>query len=41
MLVRPLRTPLERAIVLCVDEKSQIEALNRSQPMLPVRPAGC
>ncbi len=26
------------AIVLCVDEKSQIQALDRSQPMLPVRP---
>jgi hypothetical protein len=38
MLVRPLRTsPPERAILLCVDEKSQIQALNRSQPMLPVR----
>lgn len=28
----------ERAIVLCVDEKSQIQALDRSQPMLPMRP---
>jgi hypothetical protein len=27
-----------RAIVLCVDEKSQIQALNRSQPLLPMRP---
>jgi transposase len=26
------------AIVLCVDEKSQIQALDRSQPMLPMRP---
>src|SRR4051795_11076079 len=26
------------AIVLCVDEKSQIQALNRTQPILPVRP---
>jgi hypothetical protein len=24
--------------VLCVDEKSQIQALDRSQPMLPMRP---
>lgn len=27
-----------RAIVLCVDEKSQIQALDRSQPILPLRP---
>jgi transposase len=31
-------SPPERAIVLCVDEKSQIQALDRSQPMLPMRP---
>jgi transposase len=30
--------PPERAIVLCVDEKSQIQALNRTQPLLPLRP---
>ena len=30
--------PPERAIVLCVDEKSQIQALDRSQPSLPMRP---
>ena len=30
--------PPKRAIVLCVDEKSQIQALDRSQPMLPMRP---
>lgn len=30
--------PPESAIVLCVDEKSQIQALDRSQPMLPMRP---
>ena len=30
--------PPERAIVLCVDEKSQIQALNRTQPVLPLRP---
>ncbi|MGG5821707.1 IS630 family transposase [Falsiroseomonas sp. HW251] len=30
--------PPERALVLCVDEKSQIQALDRSQPMLPLRP---
>jgi transposase len=28
----------ENAIVLCVDEKSHIQALNRTQPILPVRP---
>jgi transposase len=27
--------PPERAVVLCVDEKSQIQALDRSQPVLP------
>lgn len=30
--------PPERAVVLCVDEKSQIQALDRSQPLLPMRP---
>ncbi|GGV07906.1 hypothetical protein GCM10010182_28840 [Actinomadura cremea] len=30
--------PPERALVLCVDEKSQIQALNRSQPVLPMMP---
>jgi transposase len=30
--------PPERALVLCVDEKSQIQALDRSQPLLPLRP---
>jgi len=30
--------PPERAVVLCVDEKSQIQALNRSQPILPLVP---
>jgi transposase/AraC-like DNA-binding protein len=30
--------PPERALVLCVDEKSQIQALNRSQPVLPILP---
>ncbi len=29
--------PPERAIVLCVDEKSQIQALERTQPILPIR----
>ena len=30
--------PPERAVVLCVDEKSQIQALDRTQPVLPLRP---
>jgi transposase len=30
--------PPERAIVLCVDEKSQVQALNRTQPILPMAP---
>ena len=28
--------PPDKAMVLCVDEKSQIQALNRTQPMLPL-----
>lgn len=28
----------EKAVVLCVDEKSQIQALDRTQPLLPRRP---
>src|SRR5215216_3705666 len=28
--------PPERAVVLCVDEKSQIQALDRTQPILPL-----
>src|ERR1700693_2081747 len=30
--------PPERAFVLCVDEKSQIQALDRTAPLLPMRP---
>lgn len=30
-------SPPEHAIVLCVDEKSQIQALDRTQPLLPMR----
>ncbi len=30
--------PPTRALVLCVDEKSQIQALDRTQPELPMRP---
>ena len=28
--------PPDKALVLCVDEKSQIQALDRTQPMLPM-----
>jgi len=31
-------SPPERAVVLCVDEKSQIQALDRTQPVLALRP---
>jgi transposase len=31
-------SPPANAIVLCADEKSQIQALNRTQPLLPLRP---
>jgi transposase len=30
--------PPMNAVVLCLDEKSQIQAVNRSQPILPMRP---
>ena len=30
--------PPENAIVLCMDEKSQIQALDRTQPSLPIKP---
>ncbi len=29
--------PPDHALVLCVDEKSQIQALNRTQPVVPMR----
>ena len=31
-------SPPERAVVLCIDEKSQFQALDRTQPLLPMRP---
>jgi len=34
-------TPPQNAVVLCVDEKSQIQALNRTQPGLPLKPGRC
>ena len=30
--------PPEHAVVLCVDEKTQVQALDRTQPLLPTRP---
>ena len=30
--------PPDRALVLCVDEKSQLQALDRTQPILPMMP---
>jgi hypothetical protein len=30
--------PPDKELVICVDEKSQIQALDRTQPMLPMRP---
>jgi len=37
-IVGPYLDPPEKALVLCVDEKSQIQALDRTQPLLPMRP---
>jgi len=34
-------SPPEHALVLCVDEKSQIQALDRTQPSLPLKPGRC
>ena len=31
-------SPPDKALVFCVDEKSQIQALERTQPLLPLRP---
>src|SRR5712691_11837347 len=33
--------PPDQALVLCVDEKSQIQALDRSQPGLPMKKGRC
>lgn len=33
--------PPDRALVLCVDEKSQIQALDRTQPGLPLKKGRC
>jgi transposase len=32
-------SPPERAVVLCIDEKPQVQALERTQPVLPMAPA--
>jgi transposase len=32
-------SPPERAVVLCIDEKPQVQALDRTQPVLPMAPA--
>ena len=32
-------SPPEKAIVLCIDEKPQVQALERTQPVLPLAPA--
>src|SRR5438046_5567633 len=37
-VVRLYMNPPEHAVVLCVDEKAQIQALDRTQPLLPMRP---
>ena len=34
-------SPPEHAAVLCCDEKSQIQALDRTQPSLPLKPGRC
>jgi transposase len=33
--------PPEKSLVLCLDEKSQIQALDRTQPGLPLKPGRC
>ena len=33
--------PPDKALVLCVDEKSQIQALDRTQPGLPIKKGRC
>jgi hypothetical protein len=33
--------PPDKALVLCVDEKSQIQALDRTQPGLPLKKGRC
>ena len=33
--------PPDKAMILCVDEKSQIQALDRTQPGLPIKKGRC
>ena len=35
---RPRPTQPDKAVVVCIDEKSQIQALDRTAPILPIRP---
>ncbi len=37
-VVGPYLAPPDRALVLCMDEKTEIQALERAQPVLPMRP---
>jgi transposase len=37
-IVGQYMNPPDHAVVLCVDEKSQMQALDRTQPLLPMRP---
>lgn len=37
-VVGPYMPPPNRSIVLCMNEKSQIQALDREQPVLPMAP---
>lgn len=40
-IVIGIGNPPEHAIVLCADEKSQIQALDRTQPGLPIKKGRC
>src|SRR2546423_4539665 len=40
-IVGPLIRPPAHAVVLSIDEKSQIQALDRTQPGLPLKPGKC
>ena len=33
--------PPDKAVVMCIDEKSQVQALNRTQPRLPMNKGRC
>jgi hypothetical protein len=41
VIVRAAVDPPAHAVVLSLDEKSQIQALDRSQPGLPIKPGRC